>query len=379
MQLSIRITAQDLFDFFSTVGKVNEVKIIYEKFTRKSKGIAYVELRHQEAVSQAISLTGQKLLGAPILIVASQAEKNRIIPQGSWTRQTVTGPPKLDVTNLHPDINEDMLKKIFEPFGLIQRVEIVREIHTGRSKCHGEVLFSDHASAKKAKEALDGFMLAGRPLKVTAPEQNRNDLSMDELKKRREAENAPIDFSQTGVHVKGQVNSQTVLDNEEVDKGGLSLGATGRLSLIAKLAAGTGLAIPQNAEMALKNANKQAEINQRYAQYGNQATTPCFQLKHLFNPAEETEQSWVEDIKGDILSQCQPLGGICHIEVDRTSDEGIVYLKAPSIAIAVECVSNLHGRYFGGRVIKANYIPLQAYSYKFPESTNLVNPIVLED
>jgi len=75
MQLSPKIQAEDLYDFFSTVGKVNEVKIIYDKYQRRSKGIAYVEFRQPESVPMALSLSGQKLLGAPIQIHASQAEK----------------------------------------------------------------------------------------------------------------------------------------------------------------------------------------------------------------------------------------------------------------------------------------------------------------
>ena len=101
-------------------------------------------------------------VGAPIQIHASQAEKNKQAPSNSWTRITAIGQPKLDINNLHPDIKEDMLKQIFEPFGMVQRVEITREVHTGRSKGFGSITFADHASAQKAKEKLNGFDLAGR-------------------------------------------------------------------------------------------------------------------------------------------------------------------------------------------------------------------------
>merc|ERR1712242_639324 len=101
-----------------------------------------------------------------------------------------------------------------------------------------------------------------------------------------------------------------------------------------------------------------------------QVTTPCFQLANLFNPAEETEAGWQNEIRDDILLQAQGYGGVCHIHVDPVSVEGVVYIKSPSIAVAAKTVQALHGRFFGGKMIKASYIPEQAYYYKFPESSN---------
>ena len=45
------------------------------------------------------------------------------------------------------------------------------------------------------------------------------------------------------------------LDSEEVDRSGVDLGATGRLSLMAKLAEGTGMKLPQSASDALNVAS----------------------------------------------------------------------------------------------------------------------------
>lgn len=63
--------------------------------------------------------------------------------------------------------------------------------------------------AKKALEQLNGFELAGRPMKVGNVTERQMDV-------------------QTG----GQ------LDNDELDRAGIDLGATGRLQLMAKLAEG---------------------------------------------------------------------------------------------------------------------------------------------
>ena len=120
MQLSARIRPRDLEEFFSSVGEVKDVRLITDNKTRRSKGIAYIEYKDVESVPLAQGLTGQKLLGVPIIVQASQAEKNRqplttnIISKGQQT-----GPMRLYVGSLHFNITEDMLKGIFEPFGKV--------------------------------------------------------------------------------------------------------------------------------------------------------------------------------------------------------------------------------------------------------------------
>lgn len=51
MQLSQRVRARDLEEFFSSVGKVRDVRLITCNKTRRFKGIAYIEFRDPESVA----------------------------------------------------------------------------------------------------------------------------------------------------------------------------------------------------------------------------------------------------------------------------------------------------------------------------------------
>jgi RNA-binding protein 39 len=68
-------------------------------------------------------LSGQRLLGVPILVKPTQGEKNRIPgpvgPNKNSANQDLLGPMKLYVGSLHVNITEDMLHGIFEPFGRV--------------------------------------------------------------------------------------------------------------------------------------------------------------------------------------------------------------------------------------------------------------------
>lgn len=149
MQLGARIRPRDLEEFFTQVGKVREVRLIMDNKTRKHKGIAYIEFRDSSSVSLALQLNGQKLCGYPISIQPTQAEKNKAVllansssggnsaaapTPAAAAKKINSEPQRLYVGSLHFNVNEDMLKSIFDPFGTVTRVELMRDQETGRSK-----------------------------------------------------------------------------------------------------------------------------------------------------------------------------------------------------------------------------------------------------
>ncbi|KAM7284878.1 RNA-binding protein 39 isoform X3 [Ixodes scapularis] len=348
MQLSQRIRARDLEEFFSAVGKVRDVRLIMDNKTRRSKGIAYVEFQDVESVPLAMGLNGQKLFGIPIVVQPTQAERNRAAAQSASTSSSTLqrgniGPMRLYVGSLHFNITEDMLKGIFEPFGKIDKIELIKDMETNRSKGYGFITFHDSEDAKKALEQLNGFELAGRPMKV------------GHVTERTDVSQAP-----------------SFLDSEELDRSGIDLGATGRLQLMAKLAEGTGFQIPQAAVNALQ-MNPMGLPGQPQGAVAAAATAPtiatqCFLLSNMFDPLTETNPSWDEEIRRDVMEECRKHGGALHVYVDQASPEGHVYVKCPTIASAVASVNALHGRWFAGRIITAAYVPVMSYHTLFPDS-----------
>ena len=336
MQLSQRIRARDLEDFFSAVGKVRDVRMIVDNKTRKSKGIAYVEFFDLESVPLAMGLNGQKLFGVPIIVQPTQAERNR---QANQTTASSKGPMRLYVGSLHFDISEQMLKEIFEPFGRLDRVELIKE-EGGKSKGYGFVTFHEADAAKKAMEQLNGFELAGRPMKVG----NVTERGMDG-------------------------SAPSILDNEELDRTGIELGAHGRLALMAKLAEGTGIQLPDAAKTALQQMQSAPSFGQTNNVQQESIATQCFLLSNMFDAAEAgQEKDWDLELREDVLQECRKHGGAVHCFVDKEAAN--VYVKCPSIATAVAAVGVLHGRFFAGRVITAAYVPVMTYHQLFPDAVS---------
>ena len=121
---------------------------------------------------------------------------------------------RLYVGSLHFNITEEMLRGIFEPFGRIQSIQLIldqvilfnifkivifgilpnprqgelQEFHhcycfqeTGRSKGYGFITYYEAEDAKKALEQMNGFELAGRPIKVGHVTEKINDPTMPNL------------------------------------------------------------------------------------------------------------------------------------------------------------------------------------------------------
>jgi len=343
MQLSARIKARELEEFFSVVGKVTDVRIITDAKTRRSKGIAYVEFEEVESVPLALGLGGQKLLGVPIVVQPTLAERNRAASVNNpETPKAGSGPMRLYVGSLHFNITEEMLKSIFEPFGKIDVIQLIMDTETQRSKGYGFVTFHNSDDAKKALEQLNGFELAGRPMKVNHV-TDRNDAQ----------------------------NTSALLDLEERERSGVELGATQRLQLMAKLAEGTGLELPPAAVSALQMPPQ--------PQHSTTATpaiaTQCFLLSNMFDPVLEQAPNWSDEIKDDVVLECRKHGAVVHVFVDRQSAQGNVYVKCASIATAVASVTALHGRWFAGKMITAAYVPLMSYHSLFPDSATSTQPL----
>lgn len=57
------------------------------------------------------------------------------------------------------------LERMFAPYGSITEIKIMRSEETYRNLSYGFVKFSSFESAQQAMNALDGFLLCGRPMR----------------------------------------------------------------------------------------------------------------------------------------------------------------------------------------------------------------------
>ncbi|KAI6701022.1 hypothetical protein NL676_015346 [Syzygium grande] len=382
-QINLKADERDVYEFFSRAGKVRDVRLIMDRISRRSKGVGYVEFYDAMSVPMAIALSGQPLLGIPVMVKPSEAEKNLVQstaaaaggPGGSIGPYS-GGARRLYVGNLHTNLTTEQLKKIFEPFGEVELVQLPLD-ESGHCKGFGFVQFVRLEDARNAL-SLNGLEIAGRTIKVSA--------------------------------VTDQAGTQDVGTNagdfDDDEGGGLSLNASSRASLMLKLDRSgtassiassvgtpainsTGAALPTGPILgaapvisplaaSLMQPNIPALAGLPGSGLQVTATTgptidtvgvpsECLLLKNMFDPTLETEPDFELDIKEDVQEECAKFGNLKHIFVDKNS-AGFVFLRFENTRSASDALRALHGRWFAGKMITATFMVPQTYEAKFPDS-----------
>ncbi|OCF57336.1 RNA-binding protein 39 [Kwoniella mangroviensis CBS 10435] len=345
-QLSARLTSHDLGMFFEDKlgrGAVRDARIVTDKVTRRSKGIGYVELDAAELVNRAIALTGTIVMGLPINVMLTESERNReptgsngqiarpavtfghtfpplstglAIPQGldvDAHRDAAIPYHRLYISNIAFSLSADDLRQVFEPFGEIEFVDLHIDF-SGMKKGTGYVQYKELQAAQMALDAMAGFELAGRPIRVQT------------------------------VQDRAYVATEQIEDNGNY---GTRLDANQRQQLMFKLARAE-----PTVNLAL-SAPKPVTVPSKTPQMN---PTPFIIVSNMFNPDEETERNWdldlAEDVKGEVESK---YGKVKRIKVEKMS-AGEVYIEFNEIDGATSAIKGLNGRFFGGRQLQASYI-----------------------
>lgn len=365
-QLSARVGDRELSQFFEQqAGKVRDARVITDRISRRSKGVGYVEFRELESVQKALALTGTKLLGLPVMVQYTEAEKNRQAmantqPNAPTGFVTAAFPPpvprpyvapktrgpgpndpnsyaRLYVGSLNFNLTDDDIRQVFQPFGAIEYVDLHRDQITGKSKGYAFVQFKNMHDAKNAMEKMNGFQLAGRALRVEIKAQPPAAL----LNATAPGVVNPVIPTPTGGNF-SSIGSNTFEERLEDSVGG-NLNQISRVELMHKLAR---TEQPTN-----------VPVTDMFRPNIPTATSRSVLLKNMFNPEEETEPGWDVELRDDVKGECEEkYGPVLSIAIEKESTAGDIYITFDSVASAQKAIAGLNNRWFGGRQITAVFI-----------------------
>ncbi|KAI9984503.1 hypothetical protein PInf_005861 [Phytophthora infestans] len=400
-QLTQKVREKDLERFLTKTGKVENVLLIRDKFTNRSKGFAYVELSNLEDVPKVLLLNGQvpDFQVFPIMIKVSEAEKNfaakkdsvmngtaasggplsadgsgaglaGAISGGGMSASALSAASRIYCGNLHTNITEDDLRIVFQSFGEVLSVTINRD-EMGRSKGFSFIQFSSPQEANFALSKGNGLELAGSFLRLGPVNENavgnRTGVSS-------------VDNNATGGRWK--------LEDEEGE--GLSMNAQSRSALMAKLAGNDVNLFPSMSGVGGYTASTAAYTNSMAAtaaQRAEQATALmssseiegsesfCFVVKNMFDVYQEQKSGnpeWGVEIQQDVEEECGQYGSVLHTYVEKEKQGGLVYVLFGTVEAAVSAAKKLHGRWFNKRQISVRYLSSQEYVGMFPEARSAV-------
>ncbi|KXZ45570.1 hypothetical protein GPECTOR_53g156 [Gonium pectorale] len=436
--LSLRADERDLFEFFSKVGRVVDIKLITDKNTKKSRGLAYIEFSKVDEVISAVALTGNILKGQPVMVKASEAEKNMAWEAAQQQKQstqaatqqllsslasgdansggataaaslTAGGPCWLNVSGLHKDLGEAEIQQLFAPFGSLTSAQVVRDA-TGRSTGVAHLQFSAMDAAARAMAHWHGRKLMDGHLTVTACAPPALGLAGSAAALLTGAGALPLGVpglavgSAAGVlpaavapsasaaaaattATQGAVVTTGELDEDE-EGGGIKMSAQSRVALMSKLAGAAGLPAPAThvmptgvpttaAAAAQASMDPVVLLQQGVLGPSSPIPTPCLMLKNMFDAASTAGDAAAQaaaaaelavEVEADVREECSRFGELVHVWVDPRS-KGFVYLRFTTTQAAEAAHKALHGRWYGGRQILAEYQFLQVYNshFKLPQ------------
>ncbi|GMF28937.1 unnamed protein product [Phytophthora lilii] len=411
-QLTQKVREKDLERFLSKTGKVENVLLIRDKFTNRSKGFAYVELSNLEDVPKVLLLNGQvpDFQVFPIMIKASEAEKNFAAKKDSvMNAAATTGAPltadapgglsgaiaggagmsasalsaasRIYCGNLHTNITEDDLRIVFQSFGEVLSVTINRD-EMGRSKGFSFIQFSSPQEANFALSKGNGLELAGNYLRLGPVNENAM---------------AGGNRGASGMGTSGGDSATGGRWKLEDDEGtGLSMNAQSRSALMAKLAgndvnlfppamassigmggySGAGSTAGYSNSVAATAAQRAEQASALMASTEIEGTESfCFVVKNMFDVYQEQKSGnpeWAVEIQQDVEEECGQYGPVLHTYVEKEKQGGLVYVLFDHVRSAVAAAKKLHGRWFNKRQISVRYLSSQEYVGMFPEARSAV-------
>ena len=81
--LSYQTMEQDLQEFFAQAGNVTSVNLMFDKFTGKSRGFAFVELSSIEEANKAVEMfNGKELQGRQLTVNIARPREERLRQSG---------------------------------------------------------------------------------------------------------------------------------------------------------------------------------------------------------------------------------------------------------------------------------------------------------
>ncbi|KAL1903412.1 Phosphatidylinositol-3-phosphatase SAC1 [Sporothrix stenoceras] len=400
-QLAARLRTRELKEFFEKAGPVAEAQIVKDRVSNRSKGVGYVEFKSEDTIAAALQLTGQKLLGIPVIVQVTEAEKNRQVRNTAETPSggNATGVPfhRLYVGNIHFSITESDLRNVFEPFGELEFVQLQKD-DSGRSRGYGFVQFRDSNQAREALEKMNGFDLAGRPIRVGLGNDKFTPESTAHLMQRFQGRDQPHNgngrdsdrrggdrsgggsgnFDRAGARDNDKGSGAGALDDTDV--AGVNFNNYSRDALMRKLARTDDAAVSSSSPATNGGGASDAVEQQRPIMKPRNDTKPlsvgvnvnlasrCVVLHNMFDPAEEEGDEWVKELEDDVRQEAEEkYGHVLHVALDANSG-GDIYLKFDKVQGGENAIKGLNGRYFGGRMITAAPVVDAVYSSLFSRS-----------
>lgn len=335
---------------------MTDIRIITDRHTRRSKGIAYIEFSKQENVFTALAMTGQVFMGQAVMVKTAEAEKNVAweAAQAAKANQSDAaallqaaglavppvagaapagggddivfvpiGPPvTLRVSGFPVGLGEAELRQVFQPFGQVSDVTMVKDAAGNESSA--DIVFSRAVEGQAAAAHWNGNVLIGGVLSVTVVGEP-------------EPAVAALPPLPAAPGVAAMTAAMTGADVGELDEqeGGFKLNSVSRAALMSRLAGGADALPPAVAPAVAAAAaggapalvvaagapNVPPAVLMAQSALGPPSPIPtqCITLKNVWRGEQTAEPGWDSEVMDDMKDEASKCGQLLHVHLDPSS------------------------------------------------------------
>jgi len=173
-----------MYDTFSAFGNILSCKVAQDPSNGESKGYGFVHFETEEAALSAIQkVNGMLLNGKKVFVGRFVPRKDREIELGEKAKKFTN----VFIKNLSEDVEEATLLELFEKYGKITSLKVMKggDGDDTKSKGFGFVSYEDSVHAEAACDDLNGKEIEGKPIYVGRAQKKAE--RQAELKKKFEA------------------------------------------------------------------------------------------------------------------------------------------------------------------------------------------------
>ncbi|RMX47423.1 hypothetical protein pdam_00002155 [Pocillopora damicornis] len=335
---------------FIPFGPIKKIDLSWDPLTMKHKGFAFVEYDLPEAAQLALEQMNGVLLGGRNIKVGRPSNVPQAAPLIEQFEQEAKKYARIYVASVHADLAEDDIKSVFEAFGKVRSCALAPDTMPGKHKGYGFLEYENQQSATDAIASMNLFDLGGQYLRVgraitpPASAQTSNGTLPPAAALAAAAVSAKIQAQEQGLT--STFPAITIAGSTVIT----SIVGTAGLVALPTMAAGT------LAPGTLAPGVMSTSIAAQPIMTASTALLAVLVLRNMVG-VEDLD----EELEHEVTDECSKFGVVSRVVIynERQGEEEDaevivkIFVEFTQPSETEKAANALNGRWFGGRVIKA--------------------------
>nr|XP_039262550.1 poly(U)-binding-splicing factor PUF60-like [Styela clava] len=160
------ITQEQVRNSFTPFGPVKSMDMSFDPITHKHKGYCFIDFEIPEAAQLATEQMSSFQMAGRNIKVGRPSNIGQAAPIINELAELAKKYNRLYIASIHPDLNEDDIRSVFQAFGNITSCSLGREPGSRKHKGYGFIEYDKLQSALDAISSMNMFDLGGQLLRV---------------------------------------------------------------------------------------------------------------------------------------------------------------------------------------------------------------------